>query len=163
MSLYDLAEEQRQVTILALVELKGRRPGWGEFLDDITDRILGGKAMRQELERLHGELGAAYSSTWMQRVEALEQAVHDTSLGVARLEVAFGLDRLDAYRLGGEGVRGTADLHPDGSDRDGAAGAGHPGAAGGAGDGEPARDALGDRPGAAGCRGECGQQFVTGV
>jgi hypothetical protein len=58
MALYSLTEEQRQVVALALVELKLRRPGWGEFLDAITDGILECHAMRLELERLHAGEGA---------------------------------------------------------------------------------------------------------
>ena len=54
--LVTLCEEQRQVIILALVELKQRRPGWGGWLDDLIDEPFAGKQIRLELERLHAEL-----------------------------------------------------------------------------------------------------------
>jgi hypothetical protein len=57
--LLSITEEQRQLFILALVELKLRRPGWGTMIDEIVDEALLGYWMRTELERLHAEPPAA--------------------------------------------------------------------------------------------------------
>jgi hypothetical protein len=57
--LIQLAEEERQVLILALTELKQRRPGWEEWLDDLIDRALSGRQIRIELERLYAEVATA--------------------------------------------------------------------------------------------------------
>jgi predicted DNA-binding protein len=85
-----LDESQRQVIILALVELKLRRPGWGDYLDDITDRIFTGQEMRKELERLHAELGRATSGFIRERIEALELTADNLTGAVQRLENLVG-------------------------------------------------------------------------
>lgn len=89
MPVISLSEEQRQVVLIALVELRRRRPGWDTFIKQLTDIVLEGKEFRRELDRLHDELGRAYSATWHERVEGLERTTN---------EILDALRRLDAYK-----------------------------------------------------------------
>jgi hypothetical protein len=58
-----LKEEDRQVIILALVELRRRRPGWADYLNDLIDGAFEGAIIAGELDRLHDGLIAADGPT----------------------------------------------------------------------------------------------------
>lgn len=71
MILAQLDEEARQTIILALTELRRRRPGWSEYLTTLINATFGGgQVIADELDRLHDDLGAAYASTWSMTSDA---------------------------------------------------------------------------------------------
>jgi hypothetical protein len=58
-----LKEEDRQVIILALVELRRRRPGWADYLNDLIDGAFEGAIIAGEPDRLHDGPNAADGPT----------------------------------------------------------------------------------------------------
>lgn len=86
MILAQLDEEARQTIILALTELRRRRPGWSEYLTTLINATFGGQVIADELDRLHDDLGAAYASTWLGRVERLELTMDALVETMLRLE-----------------------------------------------------------------------------
>lgn len=95
MVVYTLTEEQRQIILLALVELARQRPGWGAAIREITDDIFSARLVREEIERLLGDLAVAYSSEHQRRLETVELGLANAQQAIAILEAR---DRIEADR-----------------------------------------------------------------
>lgn len=81
-----ITEEQRQIMVLALVEMQWRRPGWADVLTHLVDSVLEAPVMAREIHRLRGEVDAVGSRDWQERVRALELAQYEMLLSITRLE-----------------------------------------------------------------------------